>query len=86
LKGQKSFLGHGKVLVMDDGLIIREVAGKMLKDAGFIVEKAANGEDAVQIYKKALIDGIPIDVVILDLTVPGGMGARCRSRRFKRIF
>ena len=67
---------HGKILVMDDEFLIREVAGKMLTDAGFTVEKAATGEEAVDLYKKALISGLKFDAVILDLTIPGGMGGK----------
>lgn len=70
------FSGAGTVLVMDDEFLIREVAGKMLKDAGFRVEKAANGEEAVELYKKAYDSGLPFDMIILDLTVPGGMGGK----------
>lgn len=75
LKSEKEVLsGSGRILIMDDEFLIREVAGKMLKDAGFIVEKAVNGEEAVEMYKKAASSGEPFDAVILDLTVPGGMG------------
>ena len=71
---KKKFFGIGRILVMDDEFLIREVAGKMLKDAGFIVEKAVNGEEAVELYEKAMSEGEPFDAIILDLTVPGGMG------------
>jgi len=67
---------HGKILVMDDEFLIREVAGKMLADAGFTVEKAATGEEALNLYKKALLSGSKFDAVILDLTIPGGMGGK----------
>jgi PAS domain S-box-containing protein len=82
---QKSFSGHGRVLVMDDEFIIREVAGKMLKDAGFTVDKAVTGEEAVDMYKEAFNKGIPYDVIILDLTIPGGMGGNEALQKIKEF-
>jgi hypothetical protein len=35
-----------------------------------------NGQTAIDIYNNALVAGNPIDAVILDLTVPGGMGGK----------
>lgn len=75
----------GRILVMDDELLIREVAGKMLTDAGFTVEKAASGEEAVCLYQKALADGNRFDAVILDLTIPGGMGGKETVEKLIRI-
>jgi len=80
---KKKFSGVGRILIMDDEFLIREVAGKMLKDAGFIVEKAVNGEQAVEMYKKAVSDGEPFDAIILDLTVPGGMGGHETLEKIK---
>jgi len=66
--------GKGKVLVMDDEENIREVAGEMLRFIGYSVEFADDGAEAVKQYEKALASGEPYAAVILDLTVPGGMG------------
>lgn len=76
---------HGKILIMDDEFLIREVAGKMLTDAGFTVEKAATGEEAVALYKKAFDSGAGFDAVILDLTIPGGMGGKETAEQLKLI-
>jgi len=62
------------VLVMDDDPIVRQVAAEMLRSAGHLVSLAEDGEQAVEIYRSAEAEGRPFDVVILDLTVPGGMG------------
>jgi len=65
---------HGKVLVMDDEERLRKVMGLTLWGLGQEVEVAADGEMAVELYKKAKALNRPFDIVILDLTVRGGMG------------
>ncbi|PKM80899.1 MAG: hypothetical protein CVU88_04335 [Firmicutes bacterium HGW-Firmicutes-13] len=68
--------GKGKILVMDDEQEIRKVAGEMLSVLGYEAEFAGDGEEAVTQYKKAKKSGRSFDAVILDLTVPGGMGGK----------
>ena len=67
--------GKGGILLMDDEEIILEAAGEVLQHLGYTVTWARDGEEAVSLYKKAL-DDEPFDIVIMDLTVPGGMGGR----------
>ncbi len=64
----------GKVLVMDDEQVIRDVAGALISALGHTVEYAANGQEAVEKYEAAKRSGRKFDVVILDLTIRGGMG------------
>ncbi|MBN1761092.1 MAG: response regulator [Chitinispirillaceae bacterium] len=66
----------GKVLVMDDDLIIRTVVEKLLKKTGYNVECVSNGEDALRIYNDALAADDPFKFVLMDLTIPGGMGGK----------
>jgi PAS domain S-box-containing protein len=66
--------GQGSVLVMDDDALVRNVAVKMLESLGHAVATAANGEEAIARYRQSLAEGRPFDVVVLDLTVKGGMG------------
>lgn len=68
--------GSGKILVMDDEKSIRETARQMLCSLGYEVELARNGLDAITKYKHALIQGDRFNVVIMDLTIPGGMGGK----------
>jgi CheY-like chemotaxis protein len=63
-----------KVLIMDDEPAIVEIASEGLCAMGYEVETASKGEEAIELYKKALETGHPFDVVILDLTIAGGMG------------
>lgn len=66
----------GKVLVMDDEDNIREVAGEMLSFLGYNVDFANNGEEAAVLYRKAFEADQPYSAVLMDLTIPGGMGGR----------
>lgn len=68
------YKGTGRILVMDDEEIVREVAGEMLTHIGFEVDFAHHGEEALEKYGAALRNGEPYAAVIMDLTVPGGMG------------
>lgn len=62
------------ILVMDDDEMICEVTSEMLKDMGFSVKTAPDGKKAIELYKASMDAGMPFDVVIMDLTIPGGMG------------
>lgn len=77
--------GRGRVLVMDDEEIIREVAGEMLSRSGYDVEFATDGGEAIELYKRAKENGKPFDVVIMDLTIPGGMGGKETIDRLIKI-
>jgi CheY-like chemotaxis protein len=68
--------GQGRVLVMDDEEMVRVVAGKMLSHLGYEVELAEDGATALARYAAALEAGQPFAAVIMDLTVPGGMGGK----------
>ena len=65
-----------RILVMDDDKMIREAATKMLKLMGHSVETAPEGKQAIEMYKQSLDIGEPFDVVIMDLTIPGGVGGK----------
>jgi CheY-like chemotaxis protein len=69
-------VGEGKVLVMDDEESVRDIAGEMLKHISYTVELAEDGKEALELFMKAKDSGAPFEVVILDLTVAGGMGGK----------
>ncbi len=77
--------GHGKVLVMDDDDSIRDMTKQALKVVGYEVECAKNGEEALEIYKTAMNTEKPFSVVIMDLTVPGGMGGKEAIKILRKI-
>ena len=59
---------------MDDDDLERRGAGRMLEVIGYEVESGEEGAQAVEAYRRAAEAGRAFDVVVLDLTVPGGMG------------
>ena len=66
--------GHCKIMIMDDDEMVRSMAKAMLTRLGYEVELAADGEEAIGIYKKELATDTQADLIIMDLTIPGGMG------------
>lgn len=76
---KETVLHKGRILVMDDERAVREVVTMMLEYLGYEVECASNGSEALDIY---LNPGTPFDAVIMDLTIPGGMGGREAIMKF----
>jgi len=68
--------GRGKVLIMDDDSIVRETAKNLLMQLGYDVFLTEDGDEAIECYSNALKNGDLFDAVILDLTIPGGMGGK----------
>lgn len=64
------------ILIMDDEEMIRNLSSELLEVLGYQAFTCTNGEDAVEIYKTALKAELPFSVVIMDLTIPGGMGGK----------
>lgn len=77
--------GSGKILVMDDEQMVREVAGEMIVQMGYEVEYASDGREAVDRYTRAMEEGKPFDAVMVDLTVPGGMGGEEAQKKLLEI-
>ena len=75
-KTNKPVYGQGKILIMDDDEDILNIAGEMLSTLGYEVEYAKNGVEAIDKYKTMLEQNNPFDLVIMDLTIPGGMGGK----------
>jgi PAS domain S-box-containing protein len=64
-----------KILVMDDEAMVRNVAKAMLVHMGHEVVLSDNGEDTLRLYQNSIGDR-PFELVIMDLTIPGGMGGK----------
>lgn len=67
---------HARVLFMDDEEPIREMAEMFITRLGAEFQGVADGAAALQAYAAGRDAGRPFDVVVMDLTVPGGMGGR----------
>jgi len=77
--------GSKKILVMDDEPEIRDVLNCMLEHLGYIVELSKDGLEAIQLYKQAKFSETPFDAVIMDLTIPGGMGGKETIKHLLKI-
>lgn len=66
--------GKGRILVMDDDRSIATVTASMLRSLGYTPDIVSDGEMAVERYLHAMDLGDPYEALVMDLTVPGGMG------------
>ena len=66
--------GQGRILVMDDEAMIRDLLQEIPSDFGYHVVCVSDGTEAITTYQRAQEAGQPFAVVILDHTIPGGMG------------
>jgi len=80
-----TYKGQGRILFMDDDEIVRDIAGEMLTSIGFEVECAVDSDEAVDLFRSAFESGDPFDVVLMDLTVPGGKGGKDAIQRLLLI-
>ncbi|HMP89254.1 MAG TPA: PAS domain-containing protein [Kiritimatiellia bacterium] len=74
-----------RILVMDDEEGIVKITALILQRAGYQVKSAKNGQEAIRLYQEAMSTGAPFDLVILDLTIPNGMGGKDTFELLKKI-
>ncbi len=77
--------GKGRILVMDDEEAVRDVTQGMLETLGYSVTLAKDGAEAIEFYRVAMASGAPFDSVLMDLTIPGGMGGMEAVKRILEI-
>ncbi len=75
----------GRVLLMDDEELVRNVAREMIDALGHDVVSAEDGKKAIDLFLQAREAGRPFDLIILDLTVKGGMGGEEAIRKIREI-
>jgi two-component system cell cycle sensor histidine kinase/response regulator CckA len=75
----------GRVLFMDDDPDILELAGAILQLLDYEPVLTHEGSEALAEYHAARAAGRPFAAVILDLTIPGGMGGKETMRRLREI-
>jgi len=76
---------RARILLMDDDVILRRGARRLLRQNGHEVECARDGAQAIQLYAQARAAGQPFDAVILDITVVEGMGGHECVRRLREL-
>jgi two-component system cell cycle sensor histidine kinase/response regulator CckA len=72
--------GDETILLVDDEKYIRELGVELLTDVGYKVFTATDGEGALELYRK---EQKRIDLVILDLVIPGMSGKKCYEEILK---
>ena len=65
---------EGRVLLLDDQESILKMNTVILKKLGMETSQAKDGEEAIELFKRSLEENNPYDLLILDLTIPNGMG------------
>ena len=76
---------QGRVLVLEDDLLLRQLIVRNLKMAGFDIVETADGADTVRCYGEALLSGNPFDLVLVDLTIPMGMGGAQAMEQLRQM-
>ncbi len=77
--------GKGRILLMDDDEIVRKTGRLLLRELGYDVLVVADGAEVLEQYTRAHIEDRPFAAVLLDLTVPGGMGGEETCRRLRQL-
>ncbi|MRR53367.1 MAG: PAS domain S-box protein [Deltaproteobacteria bacterium] len=75
----------GAILVMDDEMVIREMTSELLNYLGYTATTCEDGTEAIAHYKAAVDSGLPYSAVIMDLTIPGGMGGKDAAQQILTI-
>jgi two-component system, cell cycle sensor histidine kinase and response regulator CckA len=75
----------GKILVMDDEDLIRDLVAELLIQLGYEVSSVKDGASAINAYQQAKNSGEPFDAIIMDLTIPGGIGGQEALQRIREI-
>lgn len=76
---------RARILIMDDDEMILQLSKQMLKYLGHEAETCSDGEQAIALYDKAMQENKPFDLVIMDLTIPGGMGGEKAIKKLLEI-
>ncbi len=81
----KPATSKGRILIVDDEITIRTVLCKLLRNLDYEVDSVEEGSEAIRSYKIANRSGKPFDAVILDLTIPGGIGGKATIEKLLEI-
>jgi PAS domain S-box-containing protein len=77
--------GTGRIMIMDDEEMVRNVGRVMLEELGYEVVCVENGDEAVRLFQESQHTPEPIDLIIMDLTIPGGMGGKETAQKILQI-
>jgi CheY-like chemotaxis protein len=77
--------GKGKILIMDDKALIRALLAEVLWKCGYTFDVASDGVEAIALFRQAQESGHKFVAVILNLTVPGGMGGKETIKKMREL-
>lgn len=77
--------GAGRVLMLEDEDIVVRAARRMMSELGYECEVTADGAETLARYAEEKAAGKPFDAVIMDLTIPGGMGGKEAGAELRRL-
>lgn len=73
------------ILIMDDDEQVCAITRKMIQRFGFTASIVPDGKKAVSMVEKAIKNRTPFDLILMDLTIPGGMGGKDAIREILKI-
>lgn len=77
--------GSGRILVLEDEELVSAAVRRMLAALGYGCEIVTDGKDALARYAEEEKKGTPFAAVLMDLTIPGGMGGKEAARRLRAL-
>lgn len=77
--------GTRRILLLEDDPLVSELLRRTLERAQFEVHETGHGEETLRLYQQAMQQGLPYHLVILDLTIPGGMCGRETMMHLRRF-
>ncbi|MEQ1840994.1 MAG: ATP-binding protein [Verrucomicrobiales bacterium] len=77
--------GGGRILIVEDQVDVARATRGLLKHLGFESLHSPNGEEAIAVYREHLDSAEPIDAVLLDMTLPGGLTGMDVAREIRRL-
>ncbi len=78
--------GSGRILLLEDEEIVSRAARRMLTELGYACEITGDGAQTLALYAAEGAAGRPFDAVIMDLTIPGGMGGKEAGQELRRLY
>ncbi|MFT5467426.1 MAG: two-component system cell cycle sensor histidine kinase/response regulator CckA [Verrucomicrobiales bacterium] len=77
--------GAARILVLEDEKMIRRLITATLESAGFKVHETCEGQETIDVYREAQTGEHPFDLLIMDLSIEGGMGGVESIGRIKEL-
>ncbi len=77
--------GRGRILVMDDEQSICRMVEDALTQFGYEVTTTRDGQTAIDVFSEAISRGKNFDAILLDLTIPGGMGGKEAIQHLRKL-